>query len=97
VYTDAQTYDASGANMKVVEPSLGWTAVAPATPKITIAVSTDTLSVCLTEASKSGTIFSILDVAQGTTAGTYYGKVACSTITVPVAGGAIPGTFTGSW
>jgi type IV pilus assembly protein PilA len=98
VYTDAQTYDASGANMKLVEPSLGWTFVAPATaPKLAVTVSTDTLSVCLTEASKSGTIFSILDVGQGNTAGTYYGKVACSTITVPVSGGAIPGTFTASW
>ena len=35
--------------------------------------------VCMQETSKSGTTFSIADVATGASAGTYYTKGACST------------------
>ena len=78
VYTDQQTYDASGANMKVVEPSLGWTAVLPAVPKIGLnvgdVVAGDKGVVCMTETSKSGTKFAIADVATGGSAGTFFNK-----------------------
>ncbi len=38
----------------------------------------DSNVVCLQETSKSGTMFSIADIASGTNAGTYYTKGACS-------------------
>jgi hypothetical protein len=41
--------------------------------------------VCITETSKSGTQFSIADVAVGASAGTYYNKGACSTTVATVA------------
>ncbi len=41
--------------------------------------------VCMSEPSKSGTVFSIADVANGPSAGTYFGKAAC-----PVLTGVIP-------
>jgi type IV pilus assembly protein PilA len=85
VFTDAQTYDASGANMKVIEPSLGWTAVAPATPKLALSVGDasvvgDKGTVCISEASKSGQVFSIADVASGANAGTFFGKAVCPSL-----------------
>jgi type IV pilus assembly protein PilA len=87
VFTDQQTYDGSGANMHNVEPSLGWTATAPATPKLTLTVGDvvagDKGVVCISEASKSGTIFEIADVATGLSAGTYFGKAACPATPTP--------------
>ena len=91
VYTDAQTYstDTSTAGMKGVESSLDWGG------KLTVVTSPDNLSVCLTETSKSGTVFAIADVSTGTNAGTYFAKVTCPTLT----NGAAPGTgfTTGGW
>src|SRR6267154_2442318 len=58
-YTDGQTY----------ATSVKW-GTAP-----TVTLSVDTLGVCVQEASKSGTIFALLDLSSGATAGTYYGKV----------------------
>jgi len=89
-YTDAQTY-ATSAQMIAsnIETSLKW----GVTTNVTLSV--DTLGVCLHEASKSGTTFSLLDLSSGTTAGTYYGKVACPA--VPNSGGAVPAGFVASW
>ena len=56
-------------------------------------MSHDKLSVCLSEASKSGTTFSILDIGQGTSAGTYYAKVTCPALT----NGTVPTGFTATW
>jgi type IV pilus assembly protein PilA len=90
VYTDSQTYDSSGANMKVVEPSLSWTALAgpPVVPaKLTlnvgdvVAVSGDKGVLCISEVSKSGTTFAIGDVATGASAGTFFSKAVCPAIT----------------
>jgi type IV pilus assembly protein PilA len=85
VYTDAQAYDATTANMVAIESSLNWndtrgTGVNVLTvavgdvvaPAITGAV------VCLSEQSKSGTTFALVDVAAGPNAGTYFGKAAPS-------------------
>src|SRR5450432_3507178 len=69
-YTDASTYD-TGAQMTAanIEPSLQTRLWAiPAGSNVTVSV--DTFSVCLQETSKSTTIFSILDISQGSTAGT---------------------------
>ena len=48
-------------------------------------VAGDSNVVCLQTASKSGTTFSIADVAVGASAGTYYNKGACSTTVATVA------------
>ena len=76
VYTDSQAYDATATNMKTVEASLNWGG------KLTVVVGDavtagDKGVVCLQTTSKSGTTFSIGDVAAGANAGTYYGKTAC--------------------
>jgi type IV pilus assembly protein PilA len=89
-YTDSQTY-ATSAQMTAsnIETSLKW-GTAPA-----VTISADKLGVCVQEDSKSGTTFSLLDLSSGTTAGTYYGKVACPT--PPDSGGAVPAGFVASW
>jgi type IV pilus assembly protein PilA len=73
IYTDTQSYssDTSTAGMKGIESSLDWG------NKLKVSVSADGSVVCLEETSKSGKVFSIGDVATGTSAGTYFGKVAC--------------------
>ena len=73
--------------MKAVEPSLKWGAA------LTVTVSPDTLSVCVQEASKSGTTFGLLDISAGANVGTYYGKVACGT----PANGAITAGYVAAW
>ena len=82
VYTDNQAYDNTTATMKGIESSLDWGG------KLTVVVGDavnagDKGVVCLTEASKSGTTFSIGDVAAGANAGTYFGKVACPAAPTP--------------
>jgi type IV pilus assembly protein PilA len=84
VYVDNQAYDKTIANMKAIESSLKWSntpgtgldvQVGDATTPTTVTGAV----VCLDEKSKSGTIFSIVDIAAGSKAGTYYGKAACPT------------------
>lgn len=88
VYTDTQNYDTTVANLKAVESSLDWGG------KLTMTISADNQSICLTETSKSGKVFAIADVAAGANAGTYFAKVTCPALT----NGAAPGAcFTGSW
>ncbi len=87
VYTDAQTYDATTANMQGIEASLNWNGANTAKAALTVVVG-DVLAgdkgvVCLSEPSKSGTTFSIGDVATGASAGTYFGKVACPAAPTP--------------
>jgi len=82
VYTDSQAYDATATNMKSVESSLDWGG------KLTVvvgdAVTTgDNGVVCLETTSKSGTVFSLGDVASGSSAGTYFGKAACPATPTP--------------
>ena len=82
VYTDSQAYDATATNMKSVESSLDWGG------KLTVvvgdAVTTgDNGVVCLETTSKSGTVFSLGDVAAGSSAGTYFGKAACPATPTP--------------
>ncbi len=91
VYTDAQSYstDTTTAGMKGVESSLDWGG------KLTVVASADNLSVCLTETSKSGTVFAIADVSSGANAGTYFAKVTCPALTNGAAPGA--GFTTGGW
>jgi hypothetical protein len=71
VYTDQQTYSADTKNMKSIESSLDWGG------KLTVRVSSDSQTVCLSEPDASGAISSIADVAAGPTAGTYYGHATC--------------------
>ena len=74
-YTDTQTFGAAAATMKGIEPSLDWGG------KLTVVVGDavtagDAQTVCLSEASKSGKVFQLADVASGANSGTYYGKAA---------------------
>jgi type IV pilus assembly protein PilA len=103
VYTDLQAYTnditATGPNgLKYVESSLDWAATL--TPTLTpvqqtgVAKGNVTLPstitdgvVCLTEQSKSGTTFTIVDVAAGTSAGTYFGKAALASCSDTVVAG----------
>ncbi len=89
VYTDNQSYVATTATMKGIESSLDWGG------KLVVSTSADKLSVCLTETSKSGTVFAIADVSTGTNAGTYFAKVTCPALTNGAAPGA--GFATGGW
>jgi type IV pilus assembly protein PilA len=93
LYTDHETYlDTNAATTQAdlagIEPSLKW-GTAPS-----VAESADGQTVCLSEDSKSGTTFSVADVATGASAGTYYSKVACSTDPAVVSGG---GSWGDSW
>ena len=76
-YTDNQSYsnDTTTAGMKGIEASLDWGG--KLTVKVGNVTGTDKGVVCLEQTSKSGTVFSLGDVASGTSAGTYYGKAAC--------------------
>ena len=90
-YTDNQAYvDTSNAaniaTLKAIEASLAWGNAAPA--KLSVVTGDAVVAgylgvVCLTEASKSGTTFSLGDVSAGANAGTYYGKVACPAAPTP--------------
>jgi type IV pilus assembly protein PilA len=81
VYVDTQAYDATTATMKNIEPSLNWAGAIATKPALNVVVGDvvagDKGVVCLDQASKSGTTFSIGDIASGASAGTYYGKAAC--------------------
>ena len=93
-YTDNQAYinDVTATGLLGIEPSLKWVAGAPAAGTTQVGVSLGNVNagdnnvVCLQTPSKSGTTFSIADVAIGASAGTYYNKGACSTTVATVAG-----------
>jgi type IV pilus assembly protein PilA len=82
-YTDSQVYTATTATLAAIEPALKWNATGG--PQVTVGdavTAGDNNLVCIQETSKSGAIFSIADVALGSStvnAGTYYNKGACST------------------
>jgi type IV pilus assembly protein PilA len=86
-YTDSQAYttDVTTTGLLGVEPSLKWVDGAPAAASQEVGVfvgdvnASDSNVVCLQTESKSGTTFSIADVAVGANAGTYYNKGACDT------------------
>ncbi len=81
MYTDNQTFDATTASMKSIESSLNWNGAITAKPALSVVIGDvlagDKSVVCLSEVSKSGTTFSVGDVAAGASAGTYFGRVAC--------------------
>jgi type IV pilus assembly protein PilA len=83
VYTDNQTYsnDTTTAGLKGIESSLNWGGANTAKPALNVTLGNSSVGtndiVCLDEKSKSGTTFSLADVAAGPSAGTYFGKVAC--------------------
>ena len=83
-YTDTQSYTATTATLAAIEPSLKWNPAAGVQgPAVTVGnvTGTDGNVVCICEeTSKSGTMFSIADVATGANAGTYYTKGACSVV-----------------
>jgi type IV pilus assembly protein PilA len=78
-YSNTQAYDANIANMKALEPSLDWGG------KLTVVVGDSSSGtndmVCLSQASKSGTTFSLADISGGQNSGVYYGKVPCPAAT----------------
>ena len=84
-YTDTQAYTVVTATLAAIEPSLKWNPAAGVQgPAVSVGdvVAGDGNVVCLQETSKSGTIFSLADIAQSAApivAGTYYTKGACST------------------
>ena len=90
IYTDAQTYDATTAKMKTIEPSLNWNGATAGRPALTPSVGTTVSAndtVCLTETSKSGTVFNIADVGAGASAGTFRNKSgACTTAAATLSG-----------
>jgi type IV pilus assembly protein PilA len=75
-YTDTQEYTAVAADMLAIESSLDWGGDLNVVVGDAV-VAGDSGVVCMDQDSKSGTTFSIGDVAAGASAGTYYGKVAC--------------------
>ena len=87
VFTDNQQYSSdvsAGGALFSTEPSLKWgTTLTVQVGDVNVG---DKNVVCLSETSKSGTVFSIADVATGNSAGTYYTKGACSTTVATVAG-----------
>jgi hypothetical protein len=75
-YTDTQMYTASTADLKAIEPSLDWG------NRLRVSVADveapgDRNVVCLSEASASGRLWAIADIAVGPKAGTYYGAKGC--------------------
>ena len=90
LFTDKQTYldtniATTVADLQGIEPSLKWQTATGPTVSVGDVVAGDGNVVCTTEPSKSGTTFSIADVATGASAGTYYTKGACSTAVATVA------------
>ena len=88
-FTDTQSYTATTATLAAIEPSLKWNPAAGVQgPAVSVGDVTagDGNVVCISETSKSGTVFSIADVASGASAGTYYTKGACSTTVATVSG-----------
>ena len=83
-YTDAQAYTAVTATLAAIEPSLKWNAAGGPQVSVGNVVAGDSNVVCLQLASKSGTTFSVADVAIGADAGTYYTKGTCSTTAATV-------------
>jgi type IV pilus assembly protein PilA len=83
VYTDGQVYssDTTTAGLKGIESSLNWGGANTAKPALNVTLGNSSVGtndmVCLDEKSKSGTTFSIADIAAGPKAGTYFGKVVC--------------------
>jgi type IV pilus assembly protein PilA len=82
-YTDNQQYTATTATLAAIEPSLKWGTTLTVT--VGTAVATDDV-VCLSETSKSGSVFSLADIADGASAGTYYNKGACSVVPANIVG-----------
>ena len=87
VYTDGQVYssDTTTAGLKGIESSLNWGGADTAKPALNVTLGNSSVGtndmVCLDEKSKSGTTFSIADIAAGPAAGTYFGKTACPAAT----------------
>jgi type IV pilus assembly protein PilA len=88
-YTDAQAYvdNSTAANvttLKNIESALVWDRTSTSFRVMTVVTDVSSVGVatapdivCLQEKSRSGTTFSIADIASGPKAGTYYGKAAC--------------------
>ena len=90
-YVDNQAYTDDPKSLKDIEPSLDW----GGTLKVFVDdadISDNT--VCMEETSKSGKFFSIADVAEGTSAGTYYGNGKCPAPPTPEA---LEALGTASW
>ena len=90
IYTDAQTYDATTVAMKAIESSLNWNGATAGRPALNVTVGTTVTAndtVCLSETSKSGTVFNLADVGAGALAGTYYNKGgACNVVAATLSG-----------
>jgi type IV pilus assembly protein PilA len=80
-YTDSEEYSADTAAagaLDSIEPSLQWGTAPAVTVGDVVAANDDNAVVCLEQTSKSGTVFSLADIAVGADAGTYYNRGACS-------------------
>ena len=100
-YTDNQVYTAGTTGLvaiKSIEPSLTYSGTASKTD-VGVTVSNDSGAVCISKVSAGGTTFSIVDVANGTGAGTYCAKAVCpSGFTGAAAPSAMPSGYkTGGW
>jgi type IV pilus assembly protein PilA len=86
-FTDGSTYTATTATLAGIEPSLKWNATGG--PNVTVgnvvATPADSNVVCIQVVSKSGSTFSVADVATGASVGTYYNKGTCSVVPATVA------------
>jgi len=86
-YTDSEEYSADTAaagDLDSIEPSLDWGGDLTVTVGDVVAANDDNAVVCLSQTSKSGTAFSLADIAVGANAGTYYNRGACSTTVATV-------------
>ena len=77
-YTDTQVFTTDTVSIKSIEPSLTYSA-GPTATAVGLSTSPDTLAVCIDKVSASSTKFSLIDVASGAGAGTYFAKQACGT------------------
>ncbi|MDQ1437100.1 MAG: type pilus assembly protein PilA [Acidimicrobiaceae bacterium] len=82
-YTDNQVYTATTATLSGIEAALTYVAGNGTTAAVGVALKAGTVAgdnngICISKASKSGANFSVLDVASGTNAGTYYYKASLS-------------------
>ena len=83
-YTDGESYTTDTGSLTSIEPSLNWVA-ADDTKGPIVSMTADGQLVCVQRKSKSGTTFSLADVATGTGAGTHYNRGVCSTTVATVA------------
>src|SRR5688572_9060396 len=85
-YTDAELYTSNTSAIDSIEPSLDYIAMtAGTTTQVGLTVSGNGNTVCIGKESKSGDHYSLIEVATGPGAGTYYDDQNCAATVSDVA------------